>query len=196
MRLEFKNLSELETFISSRIKKISKKIMKEAEKDFRKKIDELNNSFLNSKDFREIKTRLVGEYGFTEGEVQALDNIVDAMSRVSKYTSSDSEFVVEYISLAELHGQPEARHTLTSAKSGGETISWTRWLEDGASVLGYTFSAKDSENSRSGKGVMSEGGAWRLRPTRAFSNLRKQLKLEDVKKILSISIKKIAKSGR
>jgi len=42
---------------------------------------------------------------------------------------------------------------------------------------------------------MSEGGAWRLRPTRAFSNLRKQLKLEDVKKILSISIKKIAKSG-
>jgi len=196
MGLEFRNIDQFEAFVSSKIKKLSKKIVKNAEKDFRKKIDELNNSFLSLKDFSDIKTKLVGEYGFTEGEVQALDNIVDAMSRVSRYHSSDTGFVVEYIALAELHEQPEARHTLTNAKNGGETISWTRWLEDGASVLGYTFSAKDSENSRSGKGVMSEGGAWRLRPTRAFSNLRKQLKLEDVKKILSISIKKIAKSGR
>jgi hypothetical protein len=195
MGLEFKNLGAFEEFVSSRVKRISKKIVKIAEKDFRKKIDELNRAFLSSKDFKDIKTRLVGEYGFTDGEAQALDGIVDAMNRVNRVQSTDSEFIVEYLPLEELHEQPEARHTLSNSAGSGESISWTRWLEDGASVLGYSFSAKASEDSRSGKGIMNEGGAWRLRPTRAFSNLRKKLRIEDVKKTLSISIRKVSKGG-
>ena len=54
MGLEFRNIDQFEAFVSSKIKKLSKKIVKNAEKDFRKKIDELNNSFLNLKDFKDI----------------------------------------------------------------------------------------------------------------------------------------------
>ena len=189
----FNNLDAFESFFNKKLDSIAKKITRQAKAEFSKKIDELNKAFLNSSDYNNIKGSLLGEYGFTSEEVSALDNIVDAMNRVSDIESTDTSYVVQYVNLEELHKQPEAAHSLFVSPDSGEQVSWTRWLEEGASVLGYSFSDDQSKSSRSGKGTMKAGGGWRLRPTRAFSEIAKKVGIDDVKKIMTLSIRKIKK---
>jgi hypothetical protein len=188
--MEIKNLGEFEGFLDKKTKQIGKLVATQARKLFQKKIEELNEAFLTSSDFKNIKTRLVGEYGFTPEEVQSLDNIVDAMTRVSNIDDSDG-FVIQYVNLRALHNQPEAQHGLSSSSRAGEVVSWTEWLEEGVSITGHSYTAKPSPDSRSGKGIMSEGGAWALRPTRAFSNLSKKFGLKEAKEIMTLSVKRV-----
>jgi len=191
--MEFLNLDAFAAFLEKKANSIGKAIAREAQKEFEKKIAELNNAFLSSRDFRDIKGKLQGEYGFTNEEVAGLDNIVDAMERSSKVTKDDTSFIIEYVNLKDLYGQPEASHSLSNAKGPGETISWAQWLEEGASIVGYSFDSRNSKSSRSGKGVMEEGGAWRLRPTRAFSKIAKNLDLGDLRNMMTLVVKRVSK---
>ncbi len=189
----FRNLDSFNSFLDRKLESIAKKVTRQAKAEFDKKIEELNKAFLNSSDFRNIQGSLVGEYGFTPEEVSALDNIVTAMNRVTDREATDTSYVIQYVNLEELHKQPEAAHNLFVRPDRGEQVAWTRWLEEGASVLGYSFSDEDTKTSRSGKGTMASGGSWRLRPTRAFSQLSKKVGIDDVKKIMTLSIRKIKK---
>lgn len=187
----FNNLDGFERFLDRKLDSLAKKVAKEARVEFEKKIKELNTAFLNSADFRAIKGTLVGEYGFTPEEVSALDNIIDAMTRVSNKEESDYSFVIEYVSLSELHKQPEAAHNLFVRPDDGEQVAWTRWLEEGASILGYSYDPETSKSSRSGKGTMEKGGGWRLRPTRAFSKLAKKLNFKDLRGVMALAVRRV-----
>jgi len=184
-------MNQFENFIVKKAEAIAKKVAKQAEIGFKKKIDELNKSFLNSSDFKKIKTSLVGEYGFTPEEVSSLDNIVDAMNRSTVTKSGSDYFVVEYVNLAELYNQPESQHQLSAKSRAGEVVSWAQWLEEGVSVFGFSYSDKNSDSSRSGKGVMEAGGSWKIRPTRAFSNLAKNMGLDGAKKVMTLAVRKV-----
>lgn len=190
--MEFRNLDQFEKFLEKKAERIAKAFVKEAEAEFRKQIERLNKAFLSSSSFKEIKSSLAGEYGFTKDEIANLGDIVNAMSRVSKESKTNDSFVIQYVNLEELHAQPEAQHALTS-EDGTEVISWTKWLEEGATVLGYSFSPKGGKESRSGEGVMKKGGAWRLRPARGFTKLRKNLDLSELKKRMSLVVKRVKK---
>lgn len=190
--MEFRNLDQFEKFLDKKLGKIAKAFTKEAEQEFKSQIDRLNRSFLSSKAYRDVKGSLAGEYGFTKNEIAALDNIIDAMTRVSSQSKTDDSFVIQYVNLEDLHAQPEAQHALTS-KYGTDVISWTRWLEEGVSVLGYSFSPEGGKDSRSGKGIMKKGGAWQLRPARGFTKLRNNLELSELKKKMSLVVKRIKK---
>lgn len=191
--MEFRNLDQFENFVTKKAKSFAKKIAKQAKLDFKKKIDKLNNSFLNSSDFNKIKTSLVGEYGFTPEEVSSLDNIVNAMNRSSNIVDNGDSFIIEYVNLSTLYNQPEAQHQLSGRSNSGEVVSWAEWLEEGVSIFGFSYSDKESASSRSGKGVMEEGGSWKIRPTRAFSNIAKSTGLEDAKKIMTLSVRRVRK---
>jgi len=191
--MEFRNIDEFENFVEKKANQFAKKVAIQAKALFKKKIVELNRSFLSSSDFNKIKTSLVGEYGFTPEEVSSLDKIVDAMSRSSNIVDKGDSFVIEYVNLSELYNQPEAQHNLSSSSRAGEVVSWAEWLEEGASIIGSSYSGKDSPSSRSGKGTMVDGGAWRIRPTRAFSNLAKKIGLEGTRKIMTLAVRRVKK---
>jgi len=190
--MSFRNLGSFESFLDKKLDKIAKQFTKEAEETFRSQVEILNRAFLNSKAFREIKGSLVGEYGFTRDEVASLDSIIQAMDRVSTEEKSDYSFVIQYVDLNALHAQPEAQHELTSHETP-VTVSWTKWLEEGASVAGFSFARGGGKDSRSGKGIMKEGGTWVLRPSRGFTGLRKSLDLAKIKRDLSLVVKRVRK---
>jgi hypothetical protein len=190
--MSFRNQGQFEEFLGKKLEKIARQFSKEAEGVFRNQIEKLNRAFLTSSAFKEIKGSLAGEYGFTRSEIAELDSIIEAMTRVSSEESKDYSFVIQYVDLKALHAQPEAQHDLTSS-DGSDTISWSRWLEEGATVAGFSYARDGGKGSRSGKGTMKEGGTWVLRPARGFTSLRKNLDLDKIKKDLSLVVKRVRK---
>ena len=156
----------------------------------------LRNTFANSTSYKDLKGRLVGEFGFTPTEVQNLDNILSLFVpsksnpivkiRTTDRRSSGFSMMLEWVDYPKLKDHNLAQHVLTRLDEDGnvvgitDVVSWVEWLEEGATIRGYTFTKpggthggkNTKDRSRSGKGLMrKDGGIWTFQPTEILKNL-------------------------
>lgn len=160
---------------------------------FEKQAEILTSLYVYSGEFQAMKTRLVGEFGFTSEELAKLEG-------VSKVLNSYPITKIEIISGLNIAGiilqwcdydlfkeHPIAMHDLTqyepsvNAWSLTETISWVEWLEEGITVRGYRFDpTQRGKFSRSRQGLMrpTEGGLWVFEPTNILHRVADMLNIK------------------
>ena len=149
----------------------------------------LRDAFKNSSEFNDIKTKFVGEFGFTPEELSRLDRILDLLIPGSnditvgeiKTGIGTKSILLQWVDYEKLKQHDYAQHELTKldSSSGGFSItgvvSWVEWLQEGVSVIGYEFSpvnARNNKFSRSGEGIMMQSeGTFVLKPTRIFDKI-------------------------
>lgn len=179
----------------------------------------LKNVFANSEEFKSIKTKFKGEFGFTDEEVANLDRILELLVpeneiTVTKIKLSSGQFLMslEWVDFAKLKAHEYAQHKLTRLDEAGQIseitdiISWVEWLEEGASIKGYQFfrpsqlrakkgGADPKAFSRSGQGLMKEANSnfWTFEPRRVFERIAKEEDGDFLKKGFGILVRKLAK---
>jgi len=154
---------------------------------FEKEVKLLAMAFATSEEFKAIKSKLAGEFGFTPEELSGLDRVIDVLKNDASVTNIEimagagvQEIMLNWCDIERLKVHPVAIHKLT--KYNGETrsweltdvVSWIEWLEDGATVRGFNFDpTMRGKWSRSGHGMMypREGGMWVFNPTKVFERL-------------------------
>ena len=198
------NAREFEQFLKKEINKRMKLVVEDSEQFLIKQSDKLRDSFEKSQEFRDLQTRLVGEFGFTPEEVRDLPKILTLLvpnnsNNVTsiKLTRTNNEFaaILEWVDFDKLKQHPLAQHELTrlNPRTGQfevtEIISWVDWLENGAVVRGYDFQPVQenfsfSKFSRSGKGIMRPvgGGLWQFQPTKVFDNIGQSFSQSDFRR--------------
>lgn len=153
----------------------------------------LRDMFANSKEYNDIKTGLVGEFGFTNEEVTNLDRILTLMvpgannvtfGTIKTGFGSDKSILLEWVDFEALKEHQFAQHPLTRVNGPlvrGITaiVSWIDWLENGVVVRGFEFSdvnAKNKRFSRSGEGIMRplENNIFEIKPSRVFERIGKE----------------------
>jgi hypothetical protein len=177
----------------------------------------LRDIFASSKEFGELKGKFVGEFGFTPEEVGNLDNILSLLmpgdskivtAKVTARKSSTFSMILEWVDYDKLKDHAYAQHLLTkldadgNVKSVTDIVSWVEWLEEGATVRGYTFTkpggtyeGKDTTaRSRSGQGLMrKDGGMWTFKPTAVLGEIAKGEDNKFLKKGFGILVERYCK---
>jgi hypothetical protein len=179
--------------------------------------DKLAKQIANSKEFLALKTTLRGAFGFTDEEISNLDKAIKLLepfagnniSKINaKLSGKNKSIILEWVDFEKLKNHPFAQHDLTKFnRATGQfdiltaRISWIEWLEDGATVRGYTLqepiSAQSEQFSRSGLALMRKqpGGFWIFEPTSIFKRTAKQLNAEKViKKGFGVLLRKTARA--
>jgi len=178
----------------------------------------LQTQFANSEEFRALKGKLQGEFGFTNEEVKNLDRILDLMVpgkseiTISKIRTGPNQFLMslEWVDFKKLKAHEFAQHELTRLDAAGrvvditDIISWVEWLEEGATIKGYEFfrpsrarsGTIDSKAfSRSGQGLMkrTDSNFWTFNPTRVFESIAKAENGKFIKKGFGLLVKRFGK---
>ena len=150
----------------------------------------LRNVFKDSPEYASIKTDMVGEFGFTSQEVGNLDRILELLvpgnspitiSDIKASKGRPKSLMLKWVDFNQLKDHEFAQHALTRLDNTGsvtgvtDIVSWVEWLDEGVSILGFTFSDAIGQNrrSRSGEGVMQQqkGGSFTIQPSRVFERI-------------------------
>lgn len=218
IRIKYEN--RLEAQIKRAIRAKMKRVFDNSEKLLLGQAEVLRQKFQNSKEFKDLSGKLVGEFGFTPEEVQKLDRITDLMVpkgneiTITKIKTGPNLFLMQldWVDFRKLKEHEFAQHALTKLDQSGrveritDIISWVEWLEEGASVIGYQFfrpgtgvarlegggRAAAAQFSRSGEGLMrrTSAGFWTFQPTRVFERIAQEEKADFIKKGFGLLLKK------
>jgi hypothetical protein len=169
----------------------------------------LKDSIAASLEFRSLKTRLQGEFGFTDAEVQDLNRILfllvpgfdsDITNIEIKLAANRSSAILQWVDFEKLRNHPFAQHDLTKFEEGQfkltRTVSWVEWLEEGVSVAGYRFfipTGKGRKFSRSGQGLMKKtrSGFWTFEPTKLFESTANKFNEEFARRGFGIVLQRL-----
>lgn len=198
MDVVIKNLNQLESTVKKSVMNRLKKVFEKGDVLLNEQAEVLRQVFANSEEFRSLKGKFKGEFGFTDEEVNNLDRILDLLVpgnneiTVSKIKLGPSQFIMslDWVDFKKLAAHEYAQHELTKLSATGsvvsitDIISWVEWLEKGATIRGYQFFRPSGPAgvegktafSRSGEGLMKEksGSAWTFEPTRIFERIAKE----------------------
>ena len=215
-----KNPNLLNSAIRAAISKKMEKIFKGGGEELMlQQAKVLRDVFANSDEFQSLKGKLKGEFGFTNEEVAKLDRILDLLLpnnevTVSRVQTSGGKFLMqlEWVDFRKLKEHEFAQHELTRLDAMGrvvditDVISWVEWLEEGATIRGYSFSrvrrgqgavggTDPSAFSRSGEGIMKRsGGIWTFQPTRIFHEIANDKRNLILKKGFGVLVKTLGKA--
>lgn len=168
--------------------------------------NDLRTFIASSSEFKNLSGRLVGEFGFTPEEVANLDRILDLLLPGNQVTdielitnSRRSVAILKWVNFDRLRIHPFAQHDLTKGHPDNiqltETISWVDWLENGATITGYSFSrpnAIEKESSRSGEGIMrADDGIWTFQPTQIFKRAGNSINVSEMRRGFGIVLRNI-----
>lgn len=212
MKFEITNLATIEKKVQQAILQKMRRVFKQGDKLMLDYAQVLQKTFLNSKEFKDLGSSLVGEFGFTPEEVANLQRVGDLLVpgnnpvTVSSVKSQGDSFYMqlEWVDFAKLKEHEYARHALTRLDADGhvrsvtDVVSWVEWLEDGVTVRGYYFTRPNevaAKFSRSGEGLMrkKEGSLWVFEPTRIFERISQLDKGEFLRRGFGILFKKYGK---
>jgi len=167
-----------------------KQVIKDLEKYLVKVNEMLGDKFAESKEFKDIKGSLRGEFGFTDSEVTDIDrviNIIKTDKKITKIRANRDTVVLEWIDFDALKNHEVAQHDLTKLNSKTDafevvqTVSWVDWLENGLSITGYAFEDGGGKFSRSKEGRMVEGtGLFKLPRTKIFDKIARSISKKEV----------------
>ncbi|MHA2341936.1 MAG: hypothetical protein ACXADW_08655 [Candidatus Hodarchaeales archaeon] len=197
--IRIKNQNRLESVIKRSIKERMKRVFSQGESLMLGQAQILRREFENSAEFKDLKGRLIGEFGFTPEEVQKIDRLLTLLVpggneiTVTKIQNGPNRFLMQldWVDFEELKAHEFALHLLTKLDADGKVesitdiISWVEWLEEGATVRGYEFFRPGTgliggargtpavNFSRSGEGLMRRrnSGFWTFEPTRVFERI-------------------------
>lgn len=190
-KITFKNTSAIDTAIRQAVdKRMTNIFARGGPLLIKQQAEILRNAFRDSPEFASIKTDMVGEFGFTNQEVANLDRILELLvpgngpitiSDIKASKGRPKSLMLKWIDFGKLKDHEFAQHALTRLDNTGsitevtDIVSWIEWLEEGVSVLGYTFSDAIGQKgrSRSGEGIMQQqkGGSFTIQPSRVFERI-------------------------
>lgn len=192
MRLNFRTANidkQIRDAVSKKI--VSRVVGKKMQSVFEREARLLSKAFETSSEFRDLKTKLVGEFGFTPEELDNLDNILEVLQKDISVTRIEmisgpnvKELVLQWCNLDRLKEHPVAIHKLTQYDPEfdrfvlTDIVSWIEWLNDGVTVRGYRFDPTNTgKYSRSKQGIMkpTPGGLWTFTPTKVFERLPERI---------------------
>jgi hypothetical protein len=157
------------------------------DKELQTEAARLAKLYASSATFKNLKTKLVGEFGFTPDELNKIDGILthlippDSITWIDKNISGKSKHALLYwVDYEELKKSSTAQHELTKFNPATEqfelteVVSWVEWAEEGVTIRGYIFDpTQRGKFSRSRQGIMRQraGGIWIFPPSRELHNL-------------------------
>jgi len=182
------NSRELDLQIQNAIKSKMEGVFTKAQSLLIEQAKVYRDAFANSAEFNNMKTKLVGEFGFTPDELAGLDKVLDLLMPQNEVTTSfldtvgSTKFLIlEWVDYQKLKTHPLVQHPLTKLDKFGkvvsvtDVISWVEWLEEGVTVAGYSFFRPNNKNidrSRSKQGLMRKSnGFFVIDPTRIFEKI-------------------------
>lgn len=205
--------TDIQEQVEKAIRRKMKQVFKEAEKVFIQNANALRDTFKDSEEFRSLKGRLRGEFGFTPEEVEGLDRILELMVpggneiTLTKITfGTEYSIILDWVDYAKLKEHPYAQHELTKLDGDGsvesitDVVSWVEWLEEGHSVVGYYFTRGNIVSdpySRSGFGLMKKHptAGWVFQPTRILESIAAAEDGKFIKKGFGAIIKSMKRRG-
>ncbi len=215
--IKLRNISKIGTQIKKAISKKVGRIFLNGQELLNNQAKKLQLEFATSSEFEDIKTQMVGEFGFTPQEVAKLDRILDLMVpggndiTTTQVKIGPGKFLMElnWVDFSKLKTHEFAQHELTKLDKNGnvisvtDIISWVEWLEEGETFRGFQFvksggileGSAVSNRSRSGEGLMREvtGGVFAIEPTRVFEIIAKSEKGKFMKQEFKRLVKKSKK---
>lgn len=161
---------------------------------FERQAEILTSLYVHSAEFLSLRTKLVGEFGFTSEEVAQFDNVAKVLNSwpitkieiISGLTVAG--ILLQWCDYDAFKEHPIAMHELTQyepsihAWSLTDTVSWVEWLEEGMTVRGYRFDpTQRGKFSRSRAGLMrsGEGNIWTFQPTNILHRVSKMINIEN-----------------
>lgn len=209
--IKVNNKQELEFQIQKAIKRKMDLVFDDGKKLLIEQAKVYRDKFANSTEYQNIKTKFVGEFGFTPQEVAGLDRILDLMIpgnndiTISFFDKvGTSQFLIlEWVDFEKLKKHPVTQHELTRLNKDGnvigitDIISWIEWLEEGVTVAGYSFFKPNQNNvgfSRSREGLMRKaGGFFSIEPTRILKKIESESNINVLKKGFGLLVKRHGK---
>jgi len=212
-RIRILNKDGLQSQIKKAINRKMNLVFNEAKDLLLQQAKVYRDKFANSSEYQDIKSRMVGEFGFTPEEVAGLDRILDLLvpstdnditvSFITTGIAKSTKFMIlEWVDFSKLKEHPIAQHELTKLDAAGSVIgitdivSWIEWLEEGETIRGYEFFKSNESMSRSGAGLMRRdtGNIFVLEPTRIFERIGIEANINVLRRGFGILVKKFGKS--
>ena len=212
-KIRVTNKDTLQFQIEKAIAKKMDLVFAGAQELLQKQAQVYRDKFANSQEYQEIKSKMVGEFGFTPAEVAGLDRILELLVPGGNEitisfvdTVNRTKFMIlEWVDFSKLKEHPLAQHELTKLNELGnvigvtDVVSWVEWLENGETFHGFEFfrpNAANAARSRSGAGLMrrDSGGVFMLEPTRVFERIGNEADIDVLRKGFGLLVKKFGRA--